>query len=280
EGGFRDATKLLEEVVALSEGKKITLAFVEGAFHMQGVSAYLASLLNALASKNIQDGMKVVGLLVEQGIDMKFFTSQLIDTLHSMLLIKLGVMESQKKLADKFSVEDIQILLSLSMDSVQQLKSSLIVQLPLELLVIAWCGQGPATIQFVSGSIVASGKQTMETLLKKERNLKIQNLLHPKEKEAENPKLVAQQPDITTHSNGHETLMENIIYKVKSVNASVAGVLRGCAIVDVTDGVLVFETAYKFHKERLEEAKTYAIIEKTVREVTGKSLKVTVRLKK
>lgn len=277
DGGFRDGAKLLEEAVTLSGGQKITTQIIEEKFHIKGITQDVDNLLSALAVKNVREGMRIISTAVMQGNDIKFFTAAVIDTLHSLLLEKVGTSEKKHTISEKFSLEEIETLVFLATDCAQQLKYSLIPQLPLELFVIAWCGQKSGSI---ISPVVSSGKQTIETLLRKERNLKVHNLLHPKEKEEKNLKVTAQQPDITTHTNGNETLMENIIYKVKPINASVAGVLRGCSILEVTDGILVFEAAYKFHKERLEEAKTYAIIEKAVREVTGKPLKITVRLKK
>ncbi|MCL5435131.1 MAG: hypothetical protein M1405_01960, partial [Patescibacteria group bacterium] len=49
----------------------------------------------------------------------------------------------------------------------------------------------------------------------------------------------------------------------------IAGVLRGCSIKSYKDKKLIIETSYKFHKERLEEAKTRRIIEGVMSEITG-----------
>ncbi len=276
DGGFRDGAKLLEEVVALSRDKKITVEIVEDTLHISGLSSYITSLLEALAEKNAQKGIAVLSEVVQQGGDMKFFLQEVLQTLHILLLAKVGVRKETSTLLEKFSLEEIEQLLSLFSDSIQQIKYAAIAQLPLELIVIGWARQNKVDVIIQNNNT----QPTIETLIRKEKNLKVHNLLYPKDQKPKKIKEDADQPEITSHSNTSETLMENIIYKVKSINASVAGVLRGCVILTVSDKEIIFETAYKFHKERLEEAKTYAIIEKVIREVTGKPLQVRVQLKK
>jgi hypothetical protein len=101
--------------------------------------------------------------------------------------------------------------------------------------------------------------------------------------EKEEKKIVAEpthkQHDISSTPDENTSLMENLIYKVKPFNHSVAGVLRGCKVKEITDSKIIFETPYKFHKERLEDKKTCEIIEKAVKEITGKNLTVVVQLK-
>jgi len=74
------------------------------------------------------------------------------------------------------------------------------------------------------------------------------------------------------------SIWKELIEKVKTQNFSIAGVLRGCAISRYDSKELVIETKYTFHKEKLEEKKIQELLEKVAKEITGKSIHVSVVL--
>jgi len=122
----------------------------------------------------------------------------------------------------------------------------------------------------------------MDTLLKKEQNLKVQKVLgkiiEPSRPEDDGP-LSQVQHTISDSTDEKKSLLENMIYKVKPYNHSIAGVLRGCIISEISGTKISLQTAYKFHKEKLDEAKTKEVLEKVLREITGKDLKIMIELK-
>lgn len=292
DGGFRDGTKILEEVVMLANGQEITKELVEETYKVSGISYLVFGMLDTLQKRDTKESLAIVTKLVEQGIDTKYFISQLLEALHEMLLAEVGVVQNTKyKIQDtKFQTTDIQLLVILLSEAYQQAKYSPIPQLPLELAVVAWCADDSAILgssQNDSGidsgqarMTIGSNKHTMDTLLKKEKNLKVQQILHGTPKKEGKPKVSnTSQEEMSDKRQADEAFMENLIYKVKPLNHSVAGVLRGCGIKAVDDGQVVLETSFKFHKERLEEAKTKDILEQAVKEMTGKNLRVVIELK-
>lgn len=74
-------------------------------------------------------------------------------------------------------------------------------------------------------------------------------------------------------------LWKNIILEMKQFNHTIAGVLRGCSLVRYDKEILVIETAYKFHKQRLDDAKTMQALEQACKTLTGNSVRVEVRLR-
>lgn len=66
---------------------------------------------------------------------------------------------------------------------------------------------------------------------------------------------------------------------VKKESHTIAGVLRGCHLVRYDNTEVVIETRHSFHKNRLEERPTREILEKALKEATGKDVKVLVALK-
>jgi hypothetical protein len=69
------------------------------------------------------------------------------------------------------------------------------------------------------------------------------------------------------------------IDKVKNFNHSVAGVLRGCTIKSYDGKILLLETNFKFHKDKLSEMKTMELLNSACKEVTKKNVKIVVELK-
>lgn len=300
DGGFRDTQKLFEEVVALSNGEKITKDLVEEKLNVSSILYFVSTMLENLERKSAKECLDILQQLVNQGMDVKYFISELLVTLHALLLHQVGVVVPNIKetlLTTHFSLEEIQGLVALLQQAYKETKFAVVAQLPLELAIVTWCTyEVPETskVSTLPHSKVGIGikqglnKPSVTDLLKKERNLKVQAIIkganEPRPK-ADQPltekgdQISAQQENLPENANGNALFLDNIIYKVKPYNHSVAGVLRGCSIKLMDGEKIVFETPYKFHKEKLEEAKTREILEKGVREITGKNLVVMIELK-
>jgi len=74
-------------------------------------------------------------------------------------------------------------------------------------------------------------------------------------------------------------LWNALIDKVKTYNHSIAGVLRGCSIKSYDGKILLLQTNFKFHKEKLSEIKTKEILNNACKEVTKKDVKIEVVLR-
>ena len=77
-----------------------------------------------------------------------------------------------------------------------------------------------------------------------------------------------------------DVLWRSIISEMKQHNHTIAGVLRGCTIKSYGNKQLIIETAYKFHKERLDDMKTRDALLKICKTLTGNEIKIEVELKK
>ncbi len=290
DGGYRDTTKILEEVVALSNGKKITKEVFETSFKTTNILPHLHDFMENFLKKDAKATLQVVSQVVEEGTDVKFFLYQILSDLHKRLLREIGNTNSTGDI--KISLSDMQILIPLFEEAYQGTKYAPIPSLPLELAVVVWCQQGAViasetkqsnTDKEIAASPLAphNDRNTMKDMLKKEQNLKVKQVLSgvkpvaPKKEES-----TSTQTDLPKDIKDTSVLLENLIYKVKPYNHSVAGVLRGCTVKSLTDTQLVLQTAYAFHKEKLGEAQIVEILEKVVREITGKQLRVVVELKK
>lgn len=307
DGGFRDATKMLEEIVALSNGKAITKEFVEEKLNVAGSTYYVVGMFEALSKKDVKKGLTIISEMTQKGTDVRYFISQLLSVVHELLLSQVGIPSHTTNYilptTITFSSEELQLLVELFSQAYLQTKYAVIPSLPLELAVVKWCTPQNQESKTRENVILVSpqrthpgsrswvhqdqdsgqARMTTSDLLKKEKNLKVQAVIKGTGPKAHRPmdekETHHSQENLPNDSNSYTQLMENLIYKVKPYNHSVAGVLRGCRIVSMKDGIIVFETSYKFHKERLDDKKIKEILETVLREITGKAIKVMVELK-
>ena len=290
DGGYRDATKILEEMVAIAGDKKIDKEFIEKQNNTTGVSLEVDELLQNLKQKNTVGSLTKIKVVVDQGVSIKYFIEQLLSKLHAILLSNNGLGKGQVN-APSFDFEELRDLVNYFSEAYQQTKYAVVPSLPLELAVVKYCQNVIANEvkQSDRDKIAASpsaprndtGRMTVNDALKKEQNLKVKQVLSG-EKPVEKKKVEtsATQENLPKDVQDAHVLLENLIYKVKPYNHSVAGVLRGCTIQSMDNDTIIFVTPYKFHKEKLDEQKIKDILEQVVREVTGKHIKVMVELKK
>lgn len=292
-GGFRDGTKMLEEIALMTKDQSITKELVENLYKVSSIGYLVSGFLEAIQQKDARKGLELIAEGVKEGIDFQYFISQLLMELHSVLLHKMGIEEKDVRLKTyDLKMDEIQLLVALLTRAYQDMKYAVMPQLPLEMVIIGWASQeekprGANEIAVkkmpnVMKNIAYADKPTITSLLKKQHAIKVQNILNPQEvtvivksvSTMNQPSFPADGPD------SQKTLLENLIYSVKTYNHSIAAVLRSCKIQQMNDASIIFETAYKFHKERLDDNKSKELLEKVVKEITGNSLSVNVVLKK
>lgn len=293
EGGFRDAVKLLEEVVLLAGDKKITLELLESSHKSVNVSGHVVDLLTAFKNNDAKKGLEIVGTIVSQGMDMRYFMAQLIEALHNMLLIQHGVKEQEVKFKNiTLRSDEILGLVGLLSGAYQDTKFAVVSQLPLELAIIQWCADetksGKEEIHQPRVSLTTSGV-TVSSLRKQVGAIKKTHALYgvPKKVKEEKVSLDTSTVELE-HTSGDGSISKewldhfwnSLINEMKKHNHTAAGVLRSCAIKSYDKRVLVISTAYSFHKERLEEYKTKDALAASCKLLTGKTVEVTIELRK
>ena len=132
DGGFRDGAKLLEELVVLSSGKKITKELVEEKLGLGSLDILLKEILEAFQTRDMKKGLTVTDKLQSQGVDMRFFMSQLLGRVHGQLMEFIQEGRSSEIVVRKK-------ILELLMRATSEMKTAVIEVLPLELAVIDWC---------------------------------------------------------------------------------------------------------------------------------------------
>jgi len=301
--GFRDGVKILEEVSLLAQNKPITKEFI-GESYKINVQTSVTALLKMLHQKNAKSGLTIIKELAEQGVDIKYFTTNFLTAVHLMLLQKIEVEGGDsvdpilKTLAETFDLREIKNLAELFTHASAEMKYAVFAQLPLELAVIEWC-EGPQINEEVkavgkASSVVVEEEQVSVSSLRKQvGTMKKLKALYGNQADKKTPspdeevritttsvELMHVPGDGTITNEWLESFWNNLISEVKKYNHTVAGVLRGCKIKSYQDQKLVIQTAYAFHKERLDDMKNREALLQISKLLTGKDVEITVELKK
>lgn len=263
DGAFRDAIKILEQLVA--EEKELTKESLEE-FLFKNKSYDLDGFIKLLIDKNQKNLLKEINLLNSKGITVESFVESLMKKLRLGLLSKVGVGESP---LEGFSKADYIKLIELLNKASKEMDISPVEELPLEMVIITWCeGEDGG-----SGQDSSDGSDQNSHSAKGEAGHDLAQTIAPS---------VCSQPttefSVTTELAADlkvdDGAWKNILSMVKPVNASMEALLRAAKPISYSGKVLTLGVYYKFHKERIEEAKHRKILE----EIIGKVLQSPTKL--
>ncbi|MBU1126789.1 hypothetical protein KKF11_00380, partial [Patescibacteria group bacterium] len=257
EGSFRDAQKLLDQL-SMGEGK-ITLEKTQE-FLGQTKSHSPKTFLELLVKKELKNSLLELDRVVEKGVDLPKFSKESLEILRSVLLFKAGIesreIDSSIKELDLVSLYK---LINLFSKASLEVKSNPIAQLPLELLVVSWCGG-------------KEGGETQNEELVRKDDVSSVNKKDPGKQEKES--FEAPLTSLELFQKVKDCWGE-ILVGVRPLNHSVEALLRSSRPKEAKDdGTLVLEVFYPFHKERLETEKCRAVVEEAVGQVVGSKIKL------
>jgi DNA polymerase-3 subunit gamma/tau len=276
DGSFRDGAKLLEEVAIFAGTKNITAGLVNEKYNNSGMADNISQMLEALIQKDTKKGIAICKELVNQGMDFKYFIEELMGKLHLMLLQIVGVEKADKEV--ELELLEIQKLFKLLTSAYLETKTAVLSQMPLELVVLEWAGQGDA-LRSSSDQSVARESHSSDGARQASTNTSKQN-----RSLSESLSSNLANKDVTTFDspqsglsrNTKSGILEDLINEVKIQNPLVAGLLRSCSADKVKDGKLNIIASSKFHKEKLEEVKAMKILTDSASKIFSEEIQVTI----
>lgn len=286
DGGFRDAAKLLEELVISSKDKKITKELIESVFGADAMSASTEKFLRHLAKRDLKEALILINDISTKGLEMKYFITDCLENLHSLLLSQAGVKTAKDPGTIAISIEEIKLITELLSRAHSETKSAVIAQLPLELAVIEYCSLFPK--QEKPEIIEKEPVNTITTMRKKAGELiKLKALYGDKSEEKTVTQTVKQTVELMHVPAGTDvtaqwldSFWKNLIEDMKKHNHTVAGVLRSCKIGSFDKKKLVITTGYNFHKERLDDMKARTALQNACKVLTGNEVEIEIQLTK
>lgn len=243
-GSFRDAVKILEQLVS----QKIKL-------DKESVEEYLfkkkafdeREFIGILVEKDVNKAISLVNSFVKKGVGVENIIDSITAILRESLLTKIGI--GSEEIAN-LSKEDLISLIESLTYARSQISLSPIEELPLEIAVIKWCGDG------VAGSGQVISKAWPASLVAN----------------SEEKKATARLSEIT------DDVWKTILTRIRPINTSIEALLRAARPLGYDGNNLVLGVYYRFHKERLEEVSHRKVLEDVAGSVMGCPIKVTCTL--
>jgi len=279
EGHMRDAESILGQILAISEkaGSKGERIITNEAADLVIPTSDLNEAINLIEfyiKKDSASAISLINKLVDSGIDLKLFTKDLIELLRKILLTKINPalgarfsmqLNNQMELkvstiTANLSIEKVLKFIDLLSLALQEIKTSFIIQLPLEIVSVEICSS--PTSSDINVKLSAQTKKNNET-----------NNMNEKE-ELQNSKSV----NLNNGSINFKFIKEKwneVLIMVKKYNHSLSFILKVCEPKNLNDNELCLAFKYKFHKERVSDPQIKNIIEKILEEVYGLKIKVT-----
>lgn len=276
EGHMRDAESLLGQIVSVS-GKEISDEEAMIVIPRNDLNEAV-NLIEFLFKKDAKNAVRLVNKIVDEGIDLKVFTGDLIEIMRKIILIKLnpGLGENfGLNLGESLELKISELGKDIEMGSLafwterflkarNELKNTNIVQLPIELAIIEICF-GVSTVSQRTTVIPNQNNKVASAQI--EARSENETGETGKEKIPVTPIDLNQvkREDIVSRWN-------EVLAKVKKENHSLSFILKVCEPRDIKGNQLCLAFKYKFHKDRVNDPNIKVLIEKVLRDVYGVSL--------
>lgn len=280
DGAFRDAAKILEELCVAANGKKITGDLLEKMYKVNSLNQEAASLLKELSAKDVKSALETLDKLSQNGCDFKIFNEKVVGMLHEALLAKNGLTKTNI-IIDRLGISDLQRLVSYFNESYKNIRFSVLPQIPLELAVIKYCvmDQSEKYEKEEKQGTGISNKGGKQTVILSGNEESLANARNSSDKLIRDSSVASDKPQNEINSDINEKgFLRSLIDRVKRDNFSVAGVLRSTRIMRLGDTDIELTTPFKFHGDKLKEAKVQALLDKTASEILGKNVKIVITI--
>lgn len=250
-GGFRDAETMLQQII---EGDLDVNSFI-------GVSAKqgFVDFVNSLQGRDSNSAIRQVNKVFDDGMDLYVWLAELLKYLRDLLFIAADAYEGlvdvtddifsqMEEQAGKFDSTDLVGIIEAFSKAQNELKSSFIPQLPLEVAIVKVC-EGREEGGF-------------------------EKKIPPKDLD-DLPQPPASEDKKKKGGPSSKTLRErwgDVVKMSVERNQTVHALLKATRPKQVSNGSVILEVFYKFHKERLETAKNRQVVEGILAAVFGNAL--------
>jgi len=263
DGSFRDAVKMLEQLV--SEGIDLTKGEVDN-FIFQKRILDVENFVNLLAQRKAKDAIVEIEDAVSKGISIKRFIENLIARLQSALLFKVGVGGSDLSFLEK---GEIIKLIKIFSKASGEIPGSVLEQIPLELAIVKWCEKD-----------IKNEKSNIKN--DPDHSEKSDEIKHNDNRDSQESDKSEAKHKISARSDSKENLKNgiteetwtDILSKIRPRNTSTEALLRAAKPLEFDGKILKLGVYYSFHKERLEEINHKRILEDVISQVVGESIRV------
>jgi len=279
EGHMRDAESLLGQVISISDStsadgksREVTKERAELVIPRSNLNSVI-NLIAHVINKNSIEAIRLVNQLVDEGVDLKQFTIDIIETLRRILLTKVSVDLAQKfaqdlgqnleeklnPLIEKATISQLVEIITTFLKTQGEVKTSFITQMPLEIAIIKLCNMNAPAKQNFSSSFSGSATTPVANAVDNNKSDTIATDISPINLE-----------EIKSKWNA-------LLTAVKKYNHSLSFILKVCELRE-DNGALCIVFKYKFHQDRIEQTSIKQLIAKAMQEVYKTPVKFTTLL--
>lgn len=261
DGCARDALSLLDQVLSIGI-KKITAADISMILPTSDTET-IGALTQAFGNKDATKAMEILEHTRSAGVQMKQFGTDFIEYLRYIMMHLAGVditkiasdysertLTELTETAATFSTTSIVMLIDMALTRTNEILRSPIPSLPLEMLVLSWCGDTHPPSQTLSPPPTAEKKATTAQ----------QGVQMP----TPAPQTPASNIETTTPSGS----WQQVVTALEATNPSLVFILKMASVQESTD-TIVLTVGFGFHKDKLLSAETKQTIESTIANIYG-----------
>ena len=296
DGCARDAISLLDQLLAIDE-KVITSANASLMLPASSTDDTLTFII-ALIKKNEAECFEILEKMADQGVQFKYFATDLIKLLRLFMLYKISPSEklilinldadAKKKIDDVLSnitAKEIVQMIDIFLKRIEEIDVTPIPQLPLEMAVVEWASEERSKIPANAG---ASEEQPSSRAQVEGRSPQISEQIKIT---APIPPLLGEEREVGLSSEGLSpevpspvetttnqccTLEEikskwsQFLNKMESQSPSLVFILKMAEIKGVKGNAIQISVQYPFHADKLQDKNCKLKVEETLLEILGK----------
>ncbi len=301
-GHMRDAESLLSQVIAVG-GKEITEEEADLVIPRGNINEVI-TLLSYLSTKNTIESIQLINENVNNGIDLKIFINEIIESLRKIALAKTSPLLAEKlglelgeTLEKQVNIITKALDLNFLLNSIEEFKIAYldlnnysIPQMSIELAIIKLTNSPNNTLASTSATSNATKQyhaqpQSNQPITTIQAQNTINRLNYQASKPAEQKsakettnnqtqKSALKQPAKNTKPNisnsnsinlaSFQARWNEVLMSLQNSNPSVSFVLRACTPTALLQNQLELSFKYKFHKDQADKPENIAIITKTL----------------
>ncbi len=265
-GGYlRDAESLLGQIFSLG-GKKITNEQAELIIPKNNNKEAL-DLIQLIIEKNTTKAISLLNEIINSGVNIKHFTSGLINLSRKILLDKInpGLSDSlgmeleeemEKKILEIIKVADISslnMLINGFLTANYDNRSSLIPQLPLEMLIIEYCSSNFSISRDNVNNSISKIKTAPIINKTEEKKDNIEENEELGSRENINNKEDIVNDKVNLDINSVIKKWPEFLLKIKNSNHSLSFIMQSCQPSEIKNGNIHLTFKYKFHQDRMND---------------------------
>jgi len=309
-GGLRDSESLFGQILSLETDNKITLAEVQNILSVADISIAV-KMINLILEKKYSEAIEYVNEITDGGYDLEQFAGSVVEYARKLMLIKISpameehfsseMTEEQilqlKEISAKAAMAKVIKIIQVFIKSAQDIKSSLIPQLPLEMAIAQINVEDSEVLtkapnssyndkiaqpikkitEKVSQQVRQSGDFVKKSigLGKKEEQVKIieeiksDNIIEEKGEVKNRDSKIS---DINISLEDIRSEWREILEEVKPHNHSLTAFLKTCQPIDMKGNEIIVSCQYSFHKDKLQRVENREIVEKVIEEILGRKV--------